>query len=180
MATPNTCCGKSGQGCVWYDHCLPRLFFDTELIIGSALRKRNALAERNRLYTVPVVKQRPRTRSPDLVALAVSYLHSCSTYKFHGLAGNKANNDPGARPAGACTCDRAQTENSTPSGELCSCGSRPASESSELDSSSGAQTYAKYQHQMPALVKKQPTAISSQTRPTSLPRHNHPLVSVQV
>jgi hypothetical protein len=34
----------------------------------------------------------------------------------------------GARPAGACTCDRAATENSTPSGSLCSCGARPAGE----------------------------------------------------
>ncbi|KAK1624623.1 hypothetical protein BDP81DRAFT_105447 [Colletotrichum phormii] len=31
-----------------------------------------------------------------------------------------------ARPVGECTCDRASTENTKPSGETCSCGSRPA------------------------------------------------------
>ena len=32
----------------------------------------------------------------------------------------------GARPAGDCTCDRAETENSKPTGETCACGQRSA------------------------------------------------------
>ncbi|TVY22925.1 hypothetical protein LHYA1_G007481 [Lachnellula hyalina] len=38
-----------------------------------------------------------------------------------------------ARPAGECTCDRSSTENKTPSGNLCSCGSREASEFNPQD-----------------------------------------------
>lgn len=33
---------------------------------------------------------------------------------------------PGARPAGACTCERAATENKAVNGATCSCGKRPA------------------------------------------------------
>jgi len=32
----------------------------------------------------------------------------------------------GARPAGACTCDRAATENTAPAGKTCACGMRAA------------------------------------------------------
>jgi hypothetical protein len=40
-----------------------------------------------------------------------------------------ANIRVGARPAGACTCDRADTENAPVTGVLCSCGARPAGRS---------------------------------------------------
>ena len=33
----------------------------------------------------------------------------------------------GARPAGQCTCDRADTENAKVAGATCACGVRPAS-----------------------------------------------------
>lgn len=36
------------------------------------------------------------------------------------------NKQIGARAAGACTCERASEENRVPSGDLCSCGARPA------------------------------------------------------
>jgi hypothetical protein len=70
MSTPSTCCGKSGQGCVWYAYTsLPPSHDSTNS--AKAHLKPGALAARNLLFNARAKKQRPKTLSLDLDAHAV-------------------------------------------------------------------------------------------------------------
>lgn len=55
---------------------------------------------------------------PDVLAVCIILLQT-----FISIT---TNDSPGARAAGACTCERSAEENKVPSGDLCSCGARPA------------------------------------------------------
>lgn len=127
MTTPKSCCGKSGQGCVWYGTFLPSpLCRHSADSPNTAPRKRNARVERNRRCTAPAAKHPLRTQLLVLVAHAVRHCPRLLTSLRVRFLRNKADETKGARPAGACTCARAKTENSAPSGDTCLCGSRPA------------------------------------------------------
>lgn len=103
MTNPTSCCGKSGQGCVWYVTFFPFPRRERTNPQASASQAKCSCGEKSALH--------------------------CSCDKAtteNAVTGARCSCR--ARPAGACTCDRAKTENSTPSGDLCSCGSRPSGE----------------------------------------------------
>lgn len=79
--------------------------------------KPNAPAVKSQLFTAPARNPPPKI---PLLVLVVHAVCSPPSLPRHQLT------QTGARPAGACTCDRAGSENTTPSGSTCACGSRPA------------------------------------------------------
>ena len=76
----------------------------------------------------------------------------------------------GARPAGACTCDRAAAENAKPAGSTCACGARPAGKSTAIPFHRRPTTTRSDACQMLVAARKPPTAVSFRPRPISPPR----------
>ncbi len=122
MTVPTSCCGRSGQSCV----CASKA--------KCSCGKQSALhcnCEKAKTENV-VAGARCSCRKPT------SYPHAQSSRIFVSTFGSclcKDHNMPiltspfyeGARPAGQCTCDRADTENSKVTGATCACGVRAAS-----------------------------------------------------
>ena len=122
-------------------------------IAASALRRPNVPVARRRLCNAIVDGQQRRTRSKARDAHVVSgpihflLAHFCHCSKdsmmicfllWMKIAGSEClvetsqcadifQKKSGARPAGACTCERAATENKAVNGATCSCGKRAAS-----------------------------------------------------
>jgi hypothetical protein len=117
------------------------------LTVASAPRKPHAPAANSPPCTAPATRKPPRTPSRELDVRAVSTLAFCflseNSRPYSALCGtvyslvlllrihetrdaDHSSSPSGARPAGQCTCDRASTENTTPSGNTCACGQRSA------------------------------------------------------
>jgi hypothetical protein len=130
-----TCCRKSGQGCI----CGKSDPMSTCAQPANILQllKQNVLVAKSTLLSATAAKPQRRIKLRDPAAHVVSHTHLSSSQVLDSgtnLARGRYSvfgfqtliQFVGARPAGACTCDRASTENKTPSGSTCSCGVRPA------------------------------------------------------
>ena len=94
---------------------------------------------------------------------------SCSMTSLAPILPNPNGPLLGARPAGECTCDRAQTENQKVTGSSCACGQRAAGKCSPVYSVPEL-TDPLVQVLVP--VRKQQMEDCYQTRSTSLPRRD--------
>jgi hypothetical protein len=73
MVTPSTCCGKSGQGCVWYVPFTLSLFLVVHSNISKAPARPNAPADRSLLFNAAATSLPPRTLLPALAAHVVRH-----------------------------------------------------------------------------------------------------------
>ncbi len=122
MTVPTSCCGRSGQSCVCASKAKCSCGKQSALHCNCEKAKtENVVAGARCSCRKPTFH--PHAQSPRILVSTFGLL----LYKDHNVFILTSLLYIGARPAGQCTCDRADTENVKVAGATCACGVRPAS-----------------------------------------------------
>ena len=122
MPVPTSCCGRSGQSCVCASKAKCSCGKQSALHCNCEKAKtENVLAGARCSCRKPISHHDTQSRRIFVSTLCL-LLH-----KDQHVSILTSLPYIGARPAGQCTCDRAETENAKVAGATCACGVRPAS-----------------------------------------------------
>ncbi|KAK3118010.1 hypothetical protein LTR53_000046 [Teratosphaeriaceae sp. CCFEE 6253] len=127
-AVPATCCGREG-GCICAKEAKCSCGKQSALHCNcekAQTENKMAGARCSCSESSPPIYYLPWRVAPDNLNGVHRCTHLNKLDKLEGFVADTYATDQ--RPAGECTCSRAQTENSGPKGSTCACGKRSAGE----------------------------------------------------